>query len=104
LQELRVPPLLTMHNVSLPTFQQLARHFVDSLPSIEVSFNVPDILAQWVAGVVQVRPQLPVQHPVIAASHMHARVALPCMQWPDIVVQVRPQLPMQLPKHPALCI
>jgi hypothetical protein len=53
-QELRLPPLLTMHNVSLPTFQQLARHFVDSLPSVELSFNVPDVLAQWVAGVVQV--------------------------------------------------
>jgi hypothetical protein len=43
-----------MHNVSLPTFQQLARHVVDSLPSMELSFNVPDVLAQWVAGVVQV--------------------------------------------------
>jgi hypothetical protein len=54
MQELRLPPLLTMHNVSLPTFQQLARHFVDSLPSVELSFNVPGVLAQWVAGVVQV--------------------------------------------------
>ncbi|KAF6261548.1 hypothetical protein COO60DRAFT_753213 [Scenedesmus sp. NREL 46B-D3] len=55
-KELRLPPLLTMHNVSLPTLQQLARNFVDSLPSVEVSFNVPDILAQWVAGVVQASP------------------------------------------------
>jgi hypothetical protein len=44
-----------MHNVSLPTFQGLARHLLDSLPSVELSFNVPDILAQWVAGLVQVR-------------------------------------------------
>lgn len=54
LQEVRLPPVLTMQQVGLPSLQTLARHVVDSLPSVEVSFNVPDILAQWVAGVAQV--------------------------------------------------
>ncbi|WIA22525.1 hypothetical protein OEZ86_009517 [Tetradesmus obliquus] len=76
-KEVRLPPVLTMQQVGLPSLQTLARHVVDSLPSVEVSFNVPDILAQWVAGVAQGSPLQ--QLNVSDAGHEQLKALLPDM-------------------------
>uniref|UniRef100_A0A383V771 Uncharacterized protein n=1 Tax=Tetradesmus obliquus TaxID=3088 RepID=A0A383V771_TETOB len=76
-KEVRLPPVLTMQQVGLPSLQTLARHVVDSLPSVEVSFNVPDILAQWVAGVAQGSPLQ--QLNMSDAGHEQLKALLPDM-------------------------
>lgn len=56
MQVAKLPPLLTMRDLSIPSFQELTENFTADPRSIEVSLAVPDVLAQWVAGLLRAKP------------------------------------------------